>query len=83
MYHGTDPSRPSLPFLQDGDTLGLMVTKQRELSFYVNGKLVGVVATEVPNEVYGFVDLHFSFSLPVELIPDVQEVRSHISISFD
>ena len=53
------------------------MTKDRNLVFYVNGKSVGVAATDVPNKVYGFVDLWRSFSPAVKLIPDVQEVRSH------
>ena len=52
------------------------MTKNRKLIYYMNGKEVGVAATDIPDVVYGFVDL-WSPSFPaVKLIFDVQEVRS-------
>ena len=63
------------PLLQKGGILGLQVTNDRQLCFYVNGKRVGVAATDIPNTIYGFVDLYYSGCEAVKLIPDVHEVR--------
>ena len=52
--------------------------KDRKLHFYVNGKDVGIAATNIPDTVYGLVDLFYGISPPVKLIPDVREVRSSI-----
>ena len=41
----------------------------------MNGKEVGVAATDIPNKIYGFVDLWNDYCPAVKLIPDVQEVR--------
>ena len=40
-----------------GDMVALHVTKKRELIFSINGEEKGVVATDIPEGVYGFVEL--------------------------
>ena len=69
------PAHSCPPLLQGGDTLGLQVTKERELIYYVNGESVGVAASNIPEAVYGFVDLSGGLNFTVKLIPDIQEVR--------
>ena len=56
--------------------------KDRKLHFYVNGKDVGIAATNIPDTVYGLVDLFYGISPPVKLIPDVREVRSYTYIFY-
>ena len=51
-----------------GDRVALHVTQKRELVFSINGEEKGVVATGIPEGVYGFVELlNESY---VELVPD-------------
>ena len=50
------------------------MTKDRRLLCSVNGEDVGIVATNIPDTVYGFVDLYSRTS--VKLISNVQEVRT-------
>ena len=71
-------SRPfSTALLQKGGTLGLQVTKDRTLSYFINWNEIEVAITDIPDEVYGFVDLWNDYCPAVKLIPDVrfQEVR--------
>ena len=51
-----------------GDRVALRVTEKRELVFYINGEEKGVVATDIPEGVYGFVELPRESA--VELVPD-------------
>ena len=75
-------------FLQGGGTLGLLVTKERELIYYVNGQSVGVAVSNIPKAVYVFVEPYLgSSTLSVKLISALQEVRRQnhntVNITFD
>ena len=52
-----------------GDIVALHVTKKRELIFSINGEEKGVVATDIPEGVYGFVELPGE-GQKVELVPN-------------
>ena len=57
-----------------------MVTQrreQRELVLYINEREKGVIATGLPDRVFGFIELLYSGD-SVKLVPDLREVRRHI-----
>ena len=59
-----------------------MVTQRREekeLVLYINEREKGVIATGLPDRVFGFIELWF-YSDTVRLIPDLSEVRRHIKL---
>ena len=55
------------------------MTRDRRLHYYVNGTDAGIAATDIPNTIYGFVELWAALAPDVKLIPNVQEVRSRNS----
>ena len=65
-----------------GDKLALMVTQrreQKELVLYVNEQQIGVVASGLPERVFGFIQLYYSRD-SMSLVSDLREVRRHIKL---
>ena len=50
-------SQPKYEKTVPGDMVALRVTQTRELLFYINGEEKGIVASDIPEGVYGFVEL--------------------------
>ncbi|XP_047524615.1 neuralized-like protein 4 isoform X2 [Pieris napi] len=49
---------PKLDSLHEGDCLGVMRTSKDELMFYVNGRCLGIAATEMPPRLFAVIDLY-------------------------
>ncbi|XP_050683839.1 neuralized-like protein 4 isoform X3 [Leptidea sinapis] len=49
---------PELDTLREGDCLGVMRTSKAELLFFINGRCLGVAATDLPATVFAVIDLY-------------------------
>ncbi|XP_028174207.1 neuralized-like protein 4 isoform X1 [Ostrinia furnacalis] len=49
---------PELDTLREGDCLGVMRSSKAELMFYINGRCLGIAATELPPKVFAVIDLY-------------------------
>ena len=50
------------------------MTPDRELLFFINETQVGSGPSNIPENVYAFVDLPYNYGDSVKLIPDLMEV---------
>ncbi|XP_028032993.1 neuralized-like protein 4 isoform X1 [Bombyx mandarina] len=49
---------PELDTLREGDCLGVMRTSKAELTFYINGRCLGVAAKDLPPRLFAVIDLY-------------------------
>ncbi|XP_072930436.1 neuralized-like protein 4 isoform X2 [Epargyreus clarus] len=49
---------PELDSLHEGEILGVMKSSKGDLSFYVNGRCLGVAAEDIPERVFAVIDLY-------------------------
>ncbi|XP_047543867.1 neuralized-like protein 4 isoform X1 [Vanessa atalanta] len=49
---------PELDSLHEGDTLGVMRSCKGELTFYINGRCLGIAARDLPSRLFAVIDLY-------------------------
>ncbi|KAG6443228.1 hypothetical protein O3G_MSEX002723 [Manduca sexta] len=49
---------PELETLRERDYVGVMKTSKGELMFYINGRCLGIAATDLPSKVFAVIDLY-------------------------
>ena len=54
-----------------------MVTQQKELVLYINKQEKGIIASGLPEIVFGFIELYVTGD-SVRLVPSLKEVRRYI-----
>ncbi|XP_022832524.1 neuralized-like protein 4 [Spodoptera litura] len=49
---------PELDTLREGDCIGVMRTSKGELTFYLNGRCLGIAARDLPSRLFAVIDLY-------------------------